>query len=254
VRHRPDGGFTLVEVLVALVVVAIGLAALMVAVSGTARTSGYLRDKTLAQWIALNRLAEVRLTVNKMAQGSIQTIGMQSQSSGIQSSGSQSTGSQSTGGQSSSSQSSGIQSSSPLSSGTQNNDTGQLQFAGRTWHYDTRYFDTTFQSTKRIVVRVWAGDANTKGNPLAEATGFFGIGLSVPGNSNAIDWTQGNTAASANCPPPGSPPTNGGVIQPTSGLNSTTNAMANCTPNNGTLQAPVPQVAPPPSSLGTDLQ
>jgi type II secretion system protein I len=248
VRHRPDGGFTLVEVLVALVVVAIGLAALMVAVSGTARTSGYLRDKTLAQWIALNRLAEVRLTVNKMAQGSIQTIGMQSQSSGIQSSGSQSSGSQSTGSQSTGGQSSSSQSSSPLSSGTQNNDTGQLQFAGRTWHYDTRYFDTTFQSTKRIVVRVWAGDANTKGNPLAEATGFFGIGLSVPGNSNAIDWTQGNTAASANCPPPGSTPTNGGMTPPTSG-------MANCTPNNGTLQAPVPQVAAPPTSLGgTDLE
>jgi prepilin-type N-terminal cleavage/methylation domain-containing protein len=32
VRQRPDAGFTLVEVLVALVVVAIGLAALMVAV------------------------------------------------------------------------------------------------------------------------------------------------------------------------------------------------------------------------------
>jgi type II secretory pathway pseudopilin PulG len=38
----------LVEVLVALMVVAMGLAALMVAVSGTARTSGMLRDKTIA--------------------------------------------------------------------------------------------------------------------------------------------------------------------------------------------------------------
>jgi hypothetical protein len=37
----------------------------MVAVSGTARTSGYLRDKTLAQWMALNRLSEVRLNTNK---------------------------------------------------------------------------------------------------------------------------------------------------------------------------------------------
>ena len=45
-----------------------GLAALMVAVSGTARTSGYLRDKTLAQWIALNRLSEVRLNLNKFGQ------------------------------------------------------------------------------------------------------------------------------------------------------------------------------------------
>ena len=58
--RRGSRGFTLVEVLVALMVVAMGLAALMVAVSGTARTSGYLRDKTLAQWMALNRLSEVR--------------------------------------------------------------------------------------------------------------------------------------------------------------------------------------------------
>lgn len=178
-RHRPDGGFTLVEVLVALVVVAIGLAALMVAVSGTARTSGYLRDKTLAQWIALNRLAEVRLTVNKVAQ----------------------------------------------SSGSTNGDTGELQFASRTWHYDTRYYDTQFQSTKRIVVRVWAGDAKTKGNPVAEATGFYGSGLSIPGNSNATDWTQGNSAASANCTPAGAPPSGGG-------LNTQGGGTANCVPTN----------------------
>jgi general secretion pathway protein I len=106
VRHRPDAGFTLVEVLVALVVVAIGLAALMVAVSGTARTSGYLRDKTLAQWIALNRIAEVRLTVNKLAQSTSTT---------------------------SSSTTSGA------TSGASGGDAGELQFAGRTWHYDTRY-------------------------------------------------------------------------------------------------------------------
>ena len=192
-RHRPDGGFTLVEVLVALVVVAIGLAALMVAVSGTARTSGYLRDKTLAQWIALNRLAEVRLTVNKVAQ----------------------------------------------SSSSSNGDTGELQFASRTWHYDTQ-----FQSTKRIVVRVWAGDAKTKGNPVAEATGFYGSGLSIPGNSNASDWTQGNTAASANCTPAGAPSSGGSLSTPGAGT-------ANCIPTNtvngtsGVLpQAPTPPITP----------
>jgi general secretion pathway protein I len=192
VRHRPDRGFTLVEVLVALVVVAIGLAALMVAVSGTARTSGYLRDKTLAQWIALNRITEVRLTVNKVAQ----------------------------------------------SGSTTNGDTGELQFAGRTWHYDTRYYSTTFPSTKRIVVRVWAGDAKTKGNPLAEATGFFGSGLSVPGNSNALDWTVGNTAASADCQSPNAAGqlSNGGA------------STANCPPNNanGTIGTPAVTPATPP--------
>ena len=120
-RHHASGGFTLVEVLVALMVVAMGLAALMVAVSGTARTSGYLRDKTLAQWMALNRLSEVRLNLNKFGQ---------------------------------------------------NTDTGELNFANRTWHYDTRYFDTSIPTMKRVVVRVYAGDAKTKGNPLAEVDRF----------------------------------------------------------------------------------
>ena len=139
-------GFTLVEVLVALMVVAIGLAALMVAVSGTARTSGYLRDKTLAQWIGLNRVAEVRLNINKSGNST---------------------------------------------------DTAELDFAGRKWHYDTRYFDTSITSMKRIVVRVYAGDAKTKGNPLAETTSFIGTALATPGSSN-IDWTVGSTAATAN--------------------------------------------------------
>jgi general secretion pathway protein I len=203
VRQRADRGFTLVEVLVALVVVAIGLTALMVAVSGTARTSGYLRDKTLAQWIALNRLAEVRLTVNKLAQ------------------------------------SSSAQPSTARSGSTQGGDTGELQFANRTWHYDTRYFDTSFQSTKRIVVRVWAGDAKTKGNPLAEATGFFGTGLSVPGNSNALDWTVGSTAASAamaNCQPAGA--VNSGTVASTIGTpNGATPATTNCD-QSGVIGAP----------------
>jgi general secretion pathway protein I len=100
------GGFTLVEVLVALMIVAVGLTALMVAVNGTARTSGFLRDKTLAQWIALNRLAEVRLNVTKFGQ---------------------------------------------------NTDTGELSFGSRKWHYDTRYFDTSIASMKRVVVRVYLG-------------------------------------------------------------------------------------------------
>jgi general secretion pathway protein I len=164
------GGFTLVEVLVALMIVAMGLAALMTAVSGTARTSGYLRDKTLAQWMALNRLTEVRLNLNKFAQ---------------------------------------------------NTDTGELNFANRTWHYDTRYFDTSIATMKRVVVRVYAGDAKTKGNPLAESTGFLGSALAVPGSSN-VDWTTGSTA--------GTPGT-------TTGPNGTTV---------GTSTGTTPGIVPPP--------
>ena len=145
---RRSVGFTLVEVLVALTIVAMGLAALMVAVSGTARTSGYLRDKTLAQWMALNRLSEVRLNLNKFSQ---------------------------------------------------NTDTGELRFANRTWHYDTRYYDTSIATMKRVVVRVYAGDAKTKGSPLAESTGFVGTSLSTPGLSN-VDWTTGTAGSPAGAP------------------------------------------------------
>lgn len=54
-------GFTLVEVLVALAIVAFGLTALFAATSQTVQASTYLREKTLAQWIALNRITEARL-------------------------------------------------------------------------------------------------------------------------------------------------------------------------------------------------
>jgi general secretion pathway protein I len=150
--NRPDErGFTLVEVLVALMIVALGLTALMVAVNGTARTSGFLRDKTLAQWIALNRLSEVRLNVVKFGQ---------------------------------------------------NTDTGELDFGNRKWHYDTRYFDTSIQSMKRVVIRVYLGDAKTKGNPVAQAVGFLGTSLAVPG-SYVADWTSGVVTGAA----PGAPTT-----------------------------------------------
>ena len=158
-------------------VVAMGLAALMVAVSGTARTSGYLRDKTLAQWMALNRLSEVRLNLTKSGQ---------------------------------------------------NTDIGEINFANRTWHYDTRYFDTSIATMKRVVVRVYAGDAKTKGNPLAESTGFLGSAIGTPGNSNTVDWNAGSTAAptpaAPNTAPPGTPGATPPVIPPGSVLGPQTPA------------------------------
>lgn len=54
-------GFTLVEVMVALAIVAFGLTALFTATSQTVNASAYLREKTLAQWIALNRISEARI-------------------------------------------------------------------------------------------------------------------------------------------------------------------------------------------------
>jgi general secretion pathway protein I len=192
---RAAGGFTLVEVLVALVVVALGLTALMVSVSGTAHTSGYLRDKTVAQWIALNRLEVVRLTVNRLGD---------------------------------------------------NHDQGELDFANRKWHYDTRYFDSSVQSMKRVVVRVYAGDAKTKGNPIAESTSFIGTAINTPGMSN-VDWTAG-TSATANTPCV--PSTTPGTVNPNNPATTATQVggaqQSNCV--GGT-----PAVAPTPTVPQTQL-
>ena len=62
-------GFTLVEVLVALAVVAIGMAAVMSALTSSANTVSYLRDKTFAQWVALNQIATLRLSGQMTATG-----------------------------------------------------------------------------------------------------------------------------------------------------------------------------------------
>ncbi|MDZ7753718.1 MAG: type II secretion system minor pseudopilin GspI [Gammaproteobacteria bacterium] len=58
---RRTGGFTLLEILVALTVVALALGA---AISGTGshvESTDHLRSKTIAHWVALNRIAELQV-------------------------------------------------------------------------------------------------------------------------------------------------------------------------------------------------
>ena len=65
------GGFTLVEVMVALAVVAVALPALLLTLSQQLDGLRYLEDRRQAQWIAANRLAELRLVLG--AKGTLQT-------------------------------------------------------------------------------------------------------------------------------------------------------------------------------------
>lgn len=55
-RPSEIAGFTLVEVLVALLVLALALLALQVRMTQYLDDAAYLRDKTLASWVALNQL------------------------------------------------------------------------------------------------------------------------------------------------------------------------------------------------------
>jgi general secretion pathway protein I len=62
-------GFTLIEVLVALAIVAVGMAAVLGTLNSSADTIVYLRDKTFANWVALNQIAQVRLAGQQPATG-----------------------------------------------------------------------------------------------------------------------------------------------------------------------------------------
>ncbi len=62
--HRRSGqsaGFTLVEVLVALAILAIALPSLMISISGQIAGFSHIRDKSTAHWVAMNKLTEMRV-------------------------------------------------------------------------------------------------------------------------------------------------------------------------------------------------
>lgn len=60
-RHwRMQRAFTLIEVMVSLVIVAIALTGISVTMGGMLNTATTLRDRTYASWIAQNKIVEIR--------------------------------------------------------------------------------------------------------------------------------------------------------------------------------------------------
>ena len=60
-KTKHPRGFTLMEVLIALVIVTLAVSALLGTVTSSGSNVSYLRDKTIAEWVALNRLTEIRI-------------------------------------------------------------------------------------------------------------------------------------------------------------------------------------------------
>lgn len=73
-------GFTLIEVLIAILVIALGIGALLTTLTSSADAVGRLREKSFAQWVALNRISELRLSRERpevgVTSGSAQFAGM----------------------------------------------------------------------------------------------------------------------------------------------------------------------------------
>jgi len=66
---RRARGFTLIEVLVALVIVALGMSAVLSALTSAADNTGRLREKSFAEWVGLNQLATARLAAAQPSPG-----------------------------------------------------------------------------------------------------------------------------------------------------------------------------------------
>lgn len=62
-------GFTLLEVLVALAIFALVAASVLTATARSLQTASRLEDKTLAMWVADNRLVELQLEKTAVADG-----------------------------------------------------------------------------------------------------------------------------------------------------------------------------------------
>jgi general secretion pathway protein I len=67
--HRNQRGFTLLEILVALVILATALVAVSTMAINQTTNASHLRDKTLAHWVAMNQIAQLQLTAEWPSKG-----------------------------------------------------------------------------------------------------------------------------------------------------------------------------------------
>lgn len=66
---RASRGFTLIEVLIALLIVALGTGAALMALNSAADNTSRMRDRTFAEWIGFNQISTTRLAPTMPTEG-----------------------------------------------------------------------------------------------------------------------------------------------------------------------------------------
>ena len=131
-------GFTLVEVVVALAIVAIGMLAVFKTIGDTVNNVATLRDRSFAAWIADNRITELRLT------GQMPSV---------------------------------------------DETAGDLEYAGRRWHWVARVSQTPVDGLRRVDVRV-RRENDAPDSSLVSLAGFIGATATSTGPS-PTPWNTG---------------------------------------------------------------
>lgn len=121
-RSPEQRGFTLIEVVVALAIVAIGMLAVFKTIGDSVNNVEALRDRSFAGWIADNRITEIRLS------GQLPSV---------------------------------------------EETAGEVEFAGRQWHWVTKVSQTQVQGMRRIDVSV-RRDGDPEDSSLVTLAGFVG--------------------------------------------------------------------------------
>lgn len=60
-QPKKQKGFTLLEILMALIFISLPLAAITQSITGYVGDAAYLKEKTLAHWVAMNKLTELQV-------------------------------------------------------------------------------------------------------------------------------------------------------------------------------------------------
>lgn len=157
-------GFTLIEILVALVIVAVGMGVLMSALTSSARTVVYLQDKTFAEWVALNQITLLRL---QMQQGNLPP---------------------------------------------QRTTNGDLDYAGRSWHWRQEVVASSVPGLERIDFKVRPKEVKGGDDDswYVTVSGVMGNAIGTPGLAFGMySWDGGQSPQGQNGTPNGAPNPNG---------------------------------------------
>jgi general secretion pathway protein I len=138
-RSPEQRGFTLIEVVVALAIVAIGMLAVFKTIGDSVNNVEALRDRSFAGWIADNRITEIRLS------GQMPSV---------------------------------------------EETAGEVEFAGRRWHWVTKVSQTQVEGLRRIDVSV-RRDGDPEDSSLVTLAGF--VGATATASPPTIpDWYNPN--------------------------------------------------------------